>query len=383
MAWRDQFRTVKTSSSSSSSSSTTIDEKLNLKEEDISSLKSSPSLLLPIHTDVLDLTAMPDVENLMTIYSQKICDESYTSLMVLDISHGRLRKDKDHRVKATPEQILNEFLRRREYCDLVIKKLCERIDQEKEKQQQLIQVDQIDDEKEEKEKSISEKIKDVRLRLGERKRQRTQVYGASSSSLTSSSSSSSTLCLPREKNNSDSSSGSDSDISFSPPTPKETPKTTLTFIKLTFSAQMPTKSTPGSAAYDLYYDGNQNISITRNGGSAIISTGISVRFPTPLHYARIFGRSGLGFLKDIDTHVGVIDNDFRGEVKVKLYNHGITNYVVQPGDRIAQLILEKEEVCDIVRECTSEEYFASLPADHPEKTSHVIEHAGFGSTGRN
>lgn len=52
-------------------------------------------------------------------------------------------------------------------------------------------------------------------------------------------------------------------------------------------------------------------------------------------------RSGLAVKHSIGVNAGVIDADYRGEVKVLLLNHGDTDFVVQPGDRIAQLIIEK------------------------------------------
>ena len=56
---------------------------------------------------------------------------------------------------------------------------------------------------------------------------------------------------------------------------------------------------------------------------------------------RIAPRSGLASKNFIDTGAGVIDADYRGQVKVLLFNHGETDFEISEGDRIAQLILER------------------------------------------
>src|SRR5205807_909705 len=71
-----------------------------------------------------------------------------------------------------------------------------------------------------------------------------------------------------------------------------------------------------------------------------ISTGIAIATP-PGTYARIAPRSGLVAKHSIDIGAGVIDQDYRGEIKVILINHSKYPYQVRPADRISQLILEK------------------------------------------
>jgi dUTP pyrophosphatase len=56
---------------------------------------------------------------------------------------------------------------------------------------------------------------------------------------------------------------------------------------------------------------------------------------------RIAPRSGLASKHFIDTGAGVIDSDYRGQVKVLLFNHGEEEFKVKEGDRIAQLVLER------------------------------------------
>ena len=72
----------------------------------------------------------------------------------------------------------------------------------------------------------------------------------------------------------------------------------------------------------------------------VVKTGISIAVPEGC-YGRIAPRSGLAVKKFIDVGAGVIDADYRGEVGVVLFNHSEEDFKVKPGDRIAQLILEK------------------------------------------
>ena len=75
------------------------------------------------------------------------------------------------------------------------------------------------------------------------------------------------------------------------------------------------------------------------GGRCIVGTGISLEIPEHV-YARIAPRSGLAVKHGIDVLAGVVDSDYRGEVRVVLINHGDEPFVVRPGDRIAQILFE-------------------------------------------
>ena len=87
-------------------------------------------------------------------------------------------------------------------------------------------------------------------------------------------------------------------------------------------------------------------------GRAIVPTGLALAAP-PGTYARVAPRSGLAVKHFIDTGAGVVDEDYRGEVGVVLFNHGGDAFEVRRGDRVAQLILERivtpevEEVDDL------------------------------------
>jgi len=71
-----------------------------------------------------------------------------------------------------------------------------------------------------------------------------------------------------------------------------------------------------------------------------VATGLAVAIPEG-NYGRIAPRSGLAFKNFIDVGAGVIDEDYRGELKVLLFNLGPDDFNVNEGDRIAQFIIEK------------------------------------------
>lgn len=106
-------------------------------------------------------------------------------------------------------------------------------------------------------------------------------------------------------------------------------------IKLLYYwATMPTYATDGSGCFD--------ISTTTSGtiapnDSKVFDTGLAFEIPEG-HVMLVFSRSGHGFKHDtrLANCVGIIDSDFRGELKIKLRNDGDTPLTVESGDRIAQ-----------------------------------------------
>ena len=102
----------------------------------------------------------------------------------------------------------------------------------------------------------------------------------------------------------------------------------------------PYYATPGSAAMDLHACIDQAV-VVPAGGRAVIPTGLAIALPSADYVALVFARSGLGIKHGIAPAncVGVIDSDYRGEIKVGLQNSGSEDYTVQPGDRIAQLMI--------------------------------------------
>ena len=106
---------------------------------------------------------------------------------------------------------------------------------------------------------------------------------------------------------------------------------------LSANAIIPSRATAGSAGYDLH--SIEEVSIN-HGNRILVGTGISIKLEKDT-YARIAPRSGLSN-KGIDVCAGVIDMDYRGEIKVMLHNTGCKHdiYKIEKGDRIAQLIIE-------------------------------------------
>ena len=103
---------------------------------------------------------------------------------------------------------------------------------------------------------------------------------------------------------------------------------------------LPYYATPGSAAMDLHACLDEAVTIPARGRT-VFPTGIAIALPSPDYVALVFARSGLGIKHGVapSNCVGVIDSDYRGEVMVGLQNSGDTDYTIQPGDRIAQLMV--------------------------------------------
>lgn len=133
-------------------------------------------------------------------------------------------------------------------------------------------------------------------------------------------------------------------------------------------AVLPCRETPGSAGYDLRAHVKAPLAVGP-GEWAMVPTGLMAEIPEGLA-GMVFSRSGLGTRHGmvVAQGVGVIDSDYRGEIKVPLRNMGKEPYEVQPGERIAQLVLLP---------------VALLPvAEVGELTETRRGSGGFGSTGK-
>jgi dUTP pyrophosphatase len=138
--------------------------------------------------------------------------------------------------------------------------------------------------------------------------------------------------------------------------------------KIIEDAIVPTRGTSFSAGYDL--SSVENYSILPNS-TILVSTGLKLKIPTG-HYGRIAPRSGISVKKQLFVNAGVIDEDYRGEVKIVFYNP--TQYIVSinKGERVAQLIIEKISY-PIILEVDDLDKTDNLPSERGER--------GFGSTG--
>jgi dUTP pyrophosphatase len=108
---------------------------------------------------------------------------------------------------------------------------------------------------------------------------------------------------------------------------------------VTDEGRLPEYATVGAAGADLRASGALEIP---PGGRAAVPTGLRVQIPLG-HVGLVWPRSGLAVRHGIDTLAGVIDSDYRGEVRVVLVNHGPEPFRVAPGDRVAQLLLQRVE----------------------------------------
>jgi len=103
------------------------------------------------------------------------------------------------------------------------------------------------------------------------------------------------------------------------------------------------------------------------GARAAVATALHLEIP-PGHVGLIWPRSGLAVRHGIDTLAGVVDSDYRGEVRVVLVNHGEEPFAIRPGDRVAQLLVQQVERP------------AYVAASRLGETARGA--SGFGSTGR-
>ena len=137
-------------------------------------------------------------------------------------------------------------------------------------------------------------------------------------------------------------------------------------IKKLFPAvQLPSYKTSGASGMDLMAFIKSSITI-KPKTSCLIPTGLSVAFSED-YEVQIRPRSGLAAKNNISVlnTPGTIDSDYRGEIKVIIYNHGNKNFLVNNGDRIAQMILtpvvkmELEEANDLPETIRGEGGFGS------------------------
>lgn len=106
--------------------------------------------------------------------------------------------------------------------------------------------------------------------------------------------------------------------------------------KINDNASTPIRATSGSAGYDVTIVEYVELS---PGQRRLVSTGLTVAVPEG-YYMRVAPRSGLA-VKGIDVGAGVVDSDYRGEVKVLLVNNSNLNQCLSIGMKVAQFIFEK------------------------------------------
>lgn len=134
-------------------------------------------------------------------------------------------------------------------------------------------------------------------------------------------------------------------------------------------AQLPKRETPGSAGHDLRACIEEDLIIPAGEGVRL-PTGIAIEMESAEYVAIIASRSSMAYKYGISmgNGIGVIDSDYRGEISVFLRNNSDVDFVVHPGDRVAQLLLMPVALPEIIE------------ADELSDTERGA--GGFGSTGR-
>tara|TARA_B100001287_G_scaffold242718_1_gene218322 strand:- start:22 stop:459 length:438 start_codon:yes stop_codon:yes gene_type:complete len=135
--------------------------------------------------------------------------------------------------------------------------------------------------------------------------------------------------------------------------------------KLNSSVQLPSYKTDGASGMDLMAFIKKPINL-EPGKSCIVPTGLSVAFSQE-YEIQIRPRSGLAAKNNISVlnTPGTIDSDYRGEIKVILFNHSNDNFMIENNDRIAQMVLtpmikmELEETNELPETIRGEEGFGS------------------------
>ena len=138
--------------------------------------------------------------------------------------------------------------------------------------------------------------------------------------------------------------------------------------KLNSSVQLPSYKTSGASGMDLMAYIEKPINL-KPGESCLVPTGLSVAFPEE-YEIQIRPRSGLAAKNNISilNTPGTIDSDYRGEIKIILFNHSNENFIINNNDRVAQMVLTP--IIKMELEETNE-----LPESTRGK-------GGFGSTGK-
>jgi dUTP pyrophosphatase len=110
----------------------------------------------------------------------------------------------------------------------------------------------------------------------------------------------------------------------------------LLFKRLHPEARLPSRGSARAAGLDLC--AIERVTLAA-GGRAAVRTGLAVAIPEGF-YGRVAPRSGLAVRHGIDVLAGVVDSDYRGEILCALVNHGTEAFEIEPGARVAQLVVE-------------------------------------------
>ena len=110
--------------------------------------------------------------------------------------------------------------------------------------------------------------------------------------------------------------------------------------RLGWTIPLPQRSTDGSAGVDLRACLDEPLTLPA-GGCELLHTGLAIHIEDPRYAAMILPRSGLGHKHGVvlGNLVGLIDSDYQGELMISCWNRGAQPFTIEPGERIAQLII--------------------------------------------
>lgn len=113
----------------------------------------------------------------------------------------------------------------------------------------------------------------------------------------------------------------------------------INILRITDSAKLPERGSVSAAGYDLFADVAEDVTIAPHE-TKMIGTGLAMEIPEG-YFGGIFARSGLSAKEGLRPAncVGVVDSDYRGEIKVALHNDGEQARVITPAEKIAQLVV--------------------------------------------
>lgn len=139
------------------------------------------------------------------------------------------------------------------------------------------------------------------------------------------------------------------------------------------NAKLPHRSNPSDAGADIFYCGEKEVVLISNE-SAVLGTGLQIA--TPYGYVtEVKNRSGMAAKKSLIVGACVIDSGYEGELKINLHNVGLYPQTIQPGDKIAQILVYQVELPE----------FSEVPEGVPLYTRTPTisnrKEGGFGSTG--
>ena len=142
----------------------------------------------------------------------------------------------------------------------------------------------------------------------------------------------------------------------------------INIVRLTDSAKLPDRGSALAAGYDLFADVTEEVKVLPHE-TKMIGTGLAMEIPEG-YFGGIFARSGLSAKEGLRPAncVGVVDSDYRGEIKVAVHNDGEVERVITPSEKIAQLVVVP---------------FVSVSFNEvSELTDTARGEGGFGSTGK-